>query len=85
MKLTMPSNEPGGRRLVVDGQWVGDASYSADEDDWEATLYPPIINGERRYNDSEFVRARRLRDLRIVLQRRIDTDGPWWMKASERS
>jgi hypothetical protein len=80
--LTLPSNEPGVVLIVVDGEDAGVAVFDRREDNWEARLYPPPVNGEIVHNNDEFVCARRLRDLRALLQRRLDTDGPWW-RASE--
>ena len=80
MKLTMPAVEPGNRDIRVDGVKVGFAIDVWDSQDpyngaWEARLYSSVTVPR------EFVATvnrLRLRDLRAELQRRLDTDGPWW-------
>ena len=80
MKLTMPAVEPGNRDIRADGVKVGFAIDVWDSQDpyngaWEARLYGSVTVP---CEIVAIVNRLRLRDLRAELQRRLDTDGPWW-------
>lgn len=75
MKLTLPSYELGACDIRVDGETVG--FCLGNFHDWSAFLWP-VADQRRAADDCEEVRAPRLRDLRDLLGRRLNEDGPWW-------
>jgi hypothetical protein len=79
VKLTMPSYDIGAARILVDGHHVGNAL--GHHTHWGAYLWP-VADQPKYWQRCEKVRARKLRDLRTILQRRLEDQGPWWTPAS---
>jgi DNA-binding XRE family transcriptional regulator len=80
MKLVLRPVEPGLHRIVADGQVVGHIYDEWDpQDHWNgrrvAALWAAPGCPDQKV---AIVKRLRLRDLRAELNRRLETDGPWW-------
>jgi hypothetical protein len=75
-RLTFPSYEPGGVRILAGGKRAGFAL--AEFSGWRAYLFPALSDRPGRPEGCEEVTGKTLGDLRRVLRERVAEKGPWW-------
>lgn len=76
VRITFPGYDIGAADIMTEGK---NAGICLDEGNlWRAYLYTSLTDRRIRLGGEEEVTAETLGELRRVLRKRVEDEGPWW-------